>query len=70
MTRCVFCEEEIQPGTRAASIAGGMFPREEPDIFMIDAEVLVESHAHLDCLVALVRESRRPIAASRKGDTG
>jgi len=65
MTRCVLCSEEIEPGTPAVSIAGGLFPREEPDLFMIDEQVLRESHAHLDCLLASVRAvARQPPGGS------
>jgi hypothetical protein len=65
MTKCVLCPEEIRPGTKAVSIAGGMFPREEPDLFMIDEEVLRESHAHLDCLLRVVKAAQQ-----RERDTG
>ncbi len=57
MTRCVFCPNPITPGTPVVSIVGGMFPREEPDLFMVDEEVLRESHAHLDCLLRVARAS-------------
>jgi hypothetical protein len=60
MTRCALCTEEIQMGTPTVSIVGGMFPREEPDLFMIDELVLRESHAHLGCLLASVRTVSRP----------
>jgi len=57
MTQCSLCRKDIQPGTSAVSIAGGLFPREDPDFFMIDATVLQESYTHLECLLKIVKES-------------
>jgi hypothetical protein len=52
---CPLCKKEIIPGTAAVSIVGGMFPREEPDLFVVDEQVLRESYAHLPCLLKTLR---------------
>lgn len=54
MSNCALCKKIIEPGTKAVSIVGGQFPREEPDFFMVDESIMVESHAHLPCLVDAV----------------
>lgn len=51
---CSLCQRPIEPGTKVVSIVGGMFPRETPDFFMIDETVLLERHAHLNCLLDAV----------------
>jgi hypothetical protein len=36
-----------------------MFPREEPDFFMTDVQVLKESYVHRDCFLAKFKELTR-----------
>jgi hypothetical protein len=50
MSKCAFCQKEIEPATPAVSVVGGHFPKEDIDFFMIDTTVLAESYAHVDCL--------------------
>lgn len=56
MTRCSICQEGIGADP-AASLVGGFFPREEPDLFMVDEEILSESHVHMTCLKDALRAS-------------
>ena len=58
MMPCAFCKKPIEPGTRAVSIVGGLFPVEEQDFFMIDETVMLENHAHLECLLRIVSENK------------
>ena len=58
MSNCVICEREIPTNTKTVSAVGGLFPREEPDFFMVDETVMKESHMHLDCLLAAFRSNR------------
>lgn len=51
MKPCAICKLPIQPGTATVSIVGGQFPVGDPDFFMIDDTILVESYVHRDCLV-------------------
>lgn len=53
MSDCSLCKKKIEPGTRAVSIIGGQFPKDDPDFFMVDEGILRESHAHFDCLTQL-----------------
>ena len=59
MSQCVFCEKEIEPGTAAVSVVGGLFPKEDRDFFMVDETVLSESYAHLPCLLAVIRKAEQ-----------
>ena len=54
MKECALCRQQIPSGTEAVSIAGGLFPREDPDFFAMDEGVLKESYAHLKCLLTAV----------------
>lgn len=56
MSACVLCRKDIEPGTPAVSIVGGLFPKEDPDFFMIDETVLIESHAHRSCLADAIKK--------------
>ena len=51
-SKCVLCDGAIEPGTRTVSVAGGLFPREDPDFFAMDEGVLAECYAHLECFLA------------------
>lgn len=51
MNTCSLCKGVIDVGKPAVSIVGGLFPREAPDFFMVDEQVMRESHAHLQCLL-------------------
>jgi len=53
MTRCTLCKKDIELSTPTVSIVGGMFPKEEPDFFMVDPQVLPENYVHLECLLNL-----------------
>lgn len=55
---CKLCQKPIEPSTRAVSLVGGMFPREEPDLFSVDEEILSETYVHLDCLNNLIRDGK------------
>ena len=68
MTDCVLCKKPIEPGTKSASVVGGMFPREDPDFFMVDEQVLKESYVHLECLIVAVRG--KPNAQRSNSSTG
>lgn len=61
MSKCALCKKVIDPGTKTVSIVGGQFPREEPDFFMVDEEVMAESHAHLGCLMEAVSKRNEGI---------
>ncbi len=54
MSNCVICKKAIDPGTAATSVVGGLFPKSDPDFFMVDESVLAESHTHLPCLVKAI----------------
>lgn len=51
---CSLCNRQIDPGTPAVSVVGGLFPLADPDFFMTDESVLREAYAHLDCMVDAV----------------
>lgn len=57
--KCFLCTEEIQPGTPAISIIGGLFPASDPDFFVVDEQVMGERHAHLGCLTATVTTEKK-----------
>jgi len=52
MKQCVFCRKDILPGQAAVSIVGGLMDPEEPDFFVADQDVLIESYAHREELLA------------------
>ena len=56
--KCALCPIPIEPGTRAVSIVGGLFPQSDPDFFMVDETVMLESYAHLECLLRTVSEHK------------
>jgi hypothetical protein len=55
MKNCAICQKNIPTGTRAVSVVGGLFPKEEPDFFMIDDTIMGESWLHLECLLGAFR---------------
>lgn len=59
MTPCVLCKKTIETGKPAVSFVGGMFPKEEPDFFMTDVQVMKEAYAHRECFFTLLQESTR-----------
>lgn len=58
MSKCVLCKVDIKAATAVVSIAGGLFPAEDPDFFMLDATVLPETYAHLECFRKLVQNPK------------
>lgn len=53
--KCVLCQLPIELGTETVSVAGGFFPRDDPDFFAMDENVLTECYAHLDCFIAAAK---------------
>lgn len=54
MSLCTLCKKPIPTGKAAVSVVGGLFPDSDPDFFMVDEQVLKESHAHLECLLKAI----------------
>lgn len=53
--KCALCQKEILPGTAAVSVAGGLFPAEDPDFFAMDEGVMSEAFLHRDCFLEAAR---------------
>ena len=70
MTKCVLCPNPIEPGTRAVSIVGGLFPESDPDFFMIDESVLIESYVHLECLLKRTAETKNDVVSPASDTDG
>lgn len=56
---CVLCNKVIDVGVAAVSVVGGQFPKDDPDFFFMDEEIMKESHAHLACLLDVVKDGVR-----------
>jgi hypothetical protein len=62
MKPCSLCTKPIEPGTKAVELAGGFFPKDDPEFFALDDSVIVVSYVHLQCLLDATGARGRNVA--------
>ena len=59
MKNCALCKKPIEVRVKAVSVVGGLFPAEDPEFFMIDDNIMKESHLHMECFMEVISRGVR-----------